>query len=115
MSQRFKVIFLEEAKEFLDNLEDKPREKIYYNLWKAAQKNDNELFKKLQDEIWEFRTLFNKSHYRLFSFWDKEDNTNTVVVSTHGIIKKTEKTPSKEIEKTEKIRTHYFNDKKKLK
>lgn len=47
MSQRFKVIFLEEAKEFLDNLEDKPREKIYYNLWKAAQKNDNELFKKL--------------------------------------------------------------------
>jgi hypothetical protein len=32
---KFKVQFLEEAKEFLDNLADKPREKIIYNIRKA--------------------------------------------------------------------------------
>jgi hypothetical protein len=32
MTKKFKVQFLEEAKEFLDNLDDKPREKIIYNI-----------------------------------------------------------------------------------
>ncbi len=32
MEQKFRVEFLEEAKEFLDNLEEKSREKIYYNI-----------------------------------------------------------------------------------
>jgi phage-related protein len=113
MSQRFRVIFLEDVKLFLDELDDKTREKVYYNIWKATQKNDNELFKKLQDEIWEFRTLYKKSHYRLFSFWDKNDKTDTIVVSTHGIIKKTGKTPPKEIEKAENLMNQYFNDKNK--
>ena len=62
MEQKFRVEFLEEAKEFLDNLEEKSREKIYYNIWKATQINDNELFKKLKDEIWEFRTLYKKTY-----------------------------------------------------
>jgi hypothetical protein len=61
MEQKFRVEFLEEAKEFLDNLEEKSREKIYYNIWKATQINDNELLKKLKDEIWEFRTLYKKN------------------------------------------------------
>lgn len=30
---------------------------------------------------------------------------------THGIVKKTRKTPKKEIEKAERIRQEYFNDK----
>ena len=51
MEQKFRVEFLEEAKEFLDNLEEKSREKIYYNIWKSTQINDNELFKKLKEEI----------------------------------------------------------------
>ena len=68
MEQKFRVEFLEEAKEFLDNLEEKSRGKIYYNIWKATQINDNQLFKKLKDEIWEFRTLYKKTHFRLFAF-----------------------------------------------
>lgn len=32
---------------------------------------------------------------------------------THGIVKKTQKTPKKEIEKAERIRQKYFNDKNK--
>jgi phage-related protein len=34
-----------------------------------------------------------------------------VVVSTHGIVKKTDKTPKKEIEKAEKLRLIYFEQK----
>jgi len=62
---RFQVIFLEEVKDFLDNLQEKVRDKIFYNIWKARSTNDKELFKKLQDEVWEFRTLYNKTYYRL--------------------------------------------------
>jgi phage-related protein len=112
---KFKVKFLEEVKEFLDELDEKSRDKIYYNIWKSRQVVDNELFKKLQEEIWEFRTLYNKKYFRLFAFWDKEDKDETVVISTHGIIKKTDKTPKVEIEKTENLRIKYFNEKNKQK
>ena len=60
-------------------------------------------------EIWEFRTLFNDICYRLFAFWDTE--IGALIVVTHGIVKKTQKTPQKEIEKAEAIRKEYFNNK----
>ena len=72
------------------------------------------MFKKLKDEIWEFRTLYNRTHYRIFAFWDTEDKTKTLVLATHGIIKKTDKTPLKEIEKAEQIRLKYFALKTKM-
>lgn len=112
---KFRVQFLEEAKGFLDELGEKARDKIFYNIWKARSTNDKELFKKLQDEIWEFRTKFNKTYYRLFAFWDKTDKTDTVVISTHGLIKKTDKIPKSEIDRAEKLREKYFNDKNKKK
>ena len=108
MKGRFNVQFLIEAAEFIDKLDEKARDKIIYNIQKARIVNDNELFKKLNGEIWEFRTLYNKTHYRLFAFWDKTDNADTVVISSHGIIKKTDKTPKTEIEKAENIRIQYF-------
>ena len=106
--KKFDVIFLTEAREFLLNLDEKSRNKIIFNIDKAKIKTDNDLFKKLKEEIWEFRTLFNKTHFRIFAFWDKEDNQQTLVIATHGIIKKTDKTPEKEIEKAEQIRLKYF-------
>ena len=115
MKQNFDVEFLPEAVEFLNNLDDKAREKIYYNIKKSQFINDNELFKKLNDNIWEFRTLFNGKAYRLFSFWDKTKEEKTLVVAAHGIVKKTQKTPTKEIEKAEVIRKQYLNEKNKIK
>ena len=73
---------------------------------------NKELFKKLEGtDIWEFSTLFNGNCYRLFSFWDTE--TKTLIIATHGIIKKTQKIPSKEITKAEEIRKLYFEQKHK--
>jgi phage-related protein len=110
---KFRVDFLEEAKSFLDKIDEKARDKIIYNIWKARSINDKELFKKLEEEIWEFRTKYNRSYYRLFAFWDKTDKSDTVVISTHGLIKKTDKIPKNEIEHTEKLRIKYFNEKNK--
>ncbi|MCD6010702.1 MAG: type toxin-antitoxin system RelE/ParE family toxin [Flavipsychrobacter sp.] len=97
----------------MELLNSKAREKIYYNLKKAQFVNDDELFKKLNDNIWEFRTLYNHTAYRLFSFWDKSRGNATIVIATHGIVKKTQKTPVKEIEKAERIRKQYFETKSK--
>jgi phage-related protein len=109
---KFEVIFLTEAREFLLELDEKSRDKIIFNIDKAKIKNDKELFKKLKGEIWEFRTLFNKTQFRIFAFWDKTNKTETLVLATHGIIKKTGKTPDKEIEKAESIRLNYFKFKR---
>ena len=105
---KFKVEFLEEASEFLDNLDEKVRDKIIYNITKAKFSSDKELFKKLAGEIWEFRTLYKKTHYRLFAFWDKLNKSETVVISTHGLIKKTDKTPQADLDKAERLRNKYF-------
>jgi len=91
--EKFQVIFLTEAREFLLGLDEKSRDKIIFNIDKAKIKTDNELFKKLKGEIWEFRTLFNKTYYRIFAFWDKTEKGQALVLTTHGIIKKTGKTP----------------------
>ncbi len=108
MHEKFRVIFLEESKKFLDEIDEKGREKILFNIRKSQVINDPELFKKLTPEIWEFRTLYNKKYYRLFAFWDKSFNRDTIVVSTHGFIKKTGKTPLSEIDRAQALRTNYF-------
>lgn len=109
MEPKYKVEFLDEAVEFLESLDEKTKAKILYNIRLSQFKNDNELFKKLTDNIWEFRTLYNKTYYRFFAFWDKTNKQETLVISTHGIEKKTGKVPKNEIQKAENLRTNYFN------
>ena len=111
MDNYFEIVFLNEAFEFLKSIDTKHSNKILYNIRKAKQKNDPELFKKLTDNIWEFRTLYQGLQYRLLAFWDKTDNANTLVISTHGFIKKQSKVPDNEIDKAEQQRKKYFNDK----
>ena len=77
---------------------------------KAQYENDPEIFKKLNDNIWEFRTRFKGMAYRLFAFWDKD--IRAMVVATHGLIKKTQKTPAGEIKRAEEIMKTYYEQKK---
>ena len=113
MKPFFKIELLKDAVDFLEKLETNSREKIYYNLKKSQYIYDNELFKKLNNEIWEFRTLHKGKAYRLFAFWDKVNDTDTFVIATHGIIKKTQKIPTKEIKRAEEIRIQYLDYKSK--
>lgn len=102
----------EEAQAFWDAQPFKAQQKIYYNIFKVEEgvmKVD--IFKKLENtDICEFRTLYKDISYRLFSFWDTE--LDTFVIVTHGIVKKTQKTPSKEIAKAEEIRKEYLKNKR---
>jgi len=107
---KYDVQFLEPAKVFLDNLDSKSREKVLFNIWKSKETNDPELFKKLTEEIWEFRTRYKGSQIRLLAFWDKTKNTKKLVIATHGFQKKSQKTPKKEIEKALQLRQQYFEE-----
>lgn len=111
MKAKFKVLYTDEALKFIESLDEKIQDKIAYNIGKSMHFVDKELFKKLENtDIWEFRTIYNSIAYRLLAFWDTE--TETLVIATHGFIKKSQKTPSKEIKKAEDIRKAYFNSKK---
>lgn len=109
--QMFRLLLTDEARDFLRSLPVQATKKILYNIDRVAGGEKNiELFKKLESsDIWEFRTLYNKTAYRLFAFWDNDGST--LVIATHGIVKKTQKTPKKEIAKAEEIRKQYFQNK----
>lgn len=108
---KFDVVFLEPAEVFIHNLDSEPRRKVFYNIWKSKKTNDPEFFRKLSGEIWEFRTQYMNRQIRLLAFWDKRDKNKTLVKITHGFVKKTQKTPQKEILKAYNIRHTYYNDK----
>ena len=103
----FDIVYLPEAIDFLETQSEKVRKKIVSNIDRSRYEWNKELFKKLENtEIWEFRTKYNGIAYRLFSFWDRE--RKSLVVATHGIIKKKQKTPLKEIHKAEAIMKLYY-------
>jgi phage-related protein len=105
--KRFEVTYLPDAIEFLESIAAKASEKLILNISKSQVVNDVRVFKKLKNSnIWEFRAEYGSNEYRLFAFWDKRENT--LVVCTHGILKKIQKTPKKEIEKAERIRKQYL-------
>lgn len=107
----FKLVTLQEAEDFINSLAPAVIRKIFYNIDKVAGGvKDPELFKKLGGtDIWEFRTLWMGMAYRLFAFWDKDGET--LVVATHGLVKKTQKTPKSEIKRAQAIRKEYFDNK----
>jgi hypothetical protein len=47
----------------------------------------------------------------LLAFWDKTTSIETLVISTHGFIKKRSKVPSQEIQKAIQVRKQYLTDK----
>ena len=49
----------------------------------------------------------------MFAFWDGTGNEKTLIVTTHGIDKKKNQTPRKEIGKAETLKQKYFHEKKK--
>jgi phage-related protein len=107
----FETRFLEEADKFIAGLDSKTVKKIFYNIDLAEQTNDPKLLKKLQNDIWEFRTKYAGLQIRLLAFWDKTDNKETLVVATHGFIKKVDKVPKNEINRAVRLKDNYFNNK----
>lgn len=100
------------ARDFIDVLPAKTAQKVTWVL-RLLEELDiipAVYFKKLtgSEEIWECRIQFGSNAYRLFCFFMKSE----VVVLTHGLIKKTQKTPKSEIEKAEAYRKDFLRRQK---
>jgi phage-related protein len=94
-------------------LDIKAKRKLFSSIRKTKERIIGQWFKKLKSSegIYEFRFDECDKFYRLFAFWDTEGETETVVIGTHGISKKTNQTPKEEIKKAERIRREYFEEK----
>jgi phage-related protein len=112
-----KVIFLPQAEEFADQLDKKSKIKLFTAIRKVKERIIGQWFTKLKgsDGIYEFRFDESNKFYRIFAFWDTEEEIETLVVNTHGIDKKTNKTPPAEIAKAERIKREYFEEKRRNK
>jgi phage-related protein len=88
---KFDIEFLEGAVEFLEHLDEKVRDKVIYNITKARYSTDKELFKKLNGDI-----------------WDKRSEAETLIIATHGLIKKSGKTPQADLDKATRLRKLYL-------
>jgi phage-related protein len=66
-------------------------------------------FKHIEDTtgLYEIRVEYGSNIYRVFSFFDK----GQLIVLVNGFQKKSQKTPKKEIEKAEKLKKQYFDEK----
>jgi phage-related protein len=104
----FETVFLEEAHAFIAQLDSKTVRKIFYVIDLAEQTNDPKLLKKIQQDIWEFRANYAGLQIRLLAFWDKTDNSKTLVVATHGFIKKSNRVPKNELARALRLREKYY-------
>lgn len=108
----FETIILAEADKFIEKLNNKSKKKLFFAIRNAEQNLDPKFFKKLRKDIWEFKVKYSDRQMRVLAFWDKTDKSKTLVVASNGFYKKTQKTPVAEIEKAERIRRKYFDNKK---
>ena len=92
---------------FLDTLSDKVVQKVIavIELVEAVPIVPAKYFRKLVGtELFEFRIRWERNIYRLLCFFDR----NNTVVITHGFMKKTQRTPRREIDRAERYRRDYF-------
>ncbi len=98
--------------DFLESLSIKERALIYKNIQKLIEyKNNNfnlsdKFTKLLRDGIFELKVDLQNKTSRSLYFYEK----NQMIIFTNGFIKKSQKTPSKEIEKAIRIMEAYQNE-----
>lgn len=103
----FKNYFLN----FFDEQTEKVKEKIDHVLFviTVAERIPQKFFKHMEgtNGLYEIRVDFQGNIYRIFCCFDE----GKVVVLFNGFQKKSQKTPSTEIEKATKIMNEYFDEK----
>lgn len=108
-ANKVNIFLSDEAKAFVRSLPEKAQKKVTFNIRRVECGEINEdLFKKLTDEIWELRTSYSGMCYRLLAFWDNE--RRALIIATHGFVKKTWKVPKNEIARAESIMKEYFEN-----
>ena len=91
--------------DFIEQLSEGERRKIDYGLQllKTQERLSTKFVKLIREGLFELRTEFNGNIYRVFFIFDD----GQIVVLFNGFQKKTQKTPSTEIEKALKIKESF--------
>jgi len=97
--------------DFFNTLDNEVKKKFIWTLKLIATVNrvPIKFFKHLENStgLYEVRVEFGGNIYRVFSFFDK----GQLVILINGFQKKTQQTPQKEIERAEKLKKEYFDEK----
>lgn len=111
MDKREIVFYKHYFKEFYIKQSEKIRKKIAQTLlWlQTVDKLPVSILKSIQGRkgLYEIRVEYNSNIYRIFCCFDK----GNLVILLNGFQKKTNKTPTNEINKAEKLMIEYFNNK----
>ncbi len=109
------VFYKDYFEEFFESLTDKVKDKIDEVLFMMTilERVPTKFFKSIEDKkgLFEIRIEYESNIYRIFCCFDK----GNLVVLFNGFQKKTQKTPTKELNKAEKIMEEYFNEQKEIK
>ena len=97
--------------EFYSGLDEKSQEKVEYVLYiiRHSEFISGKFFKHLKgtNGLYEIRIQIGNNIYRIFCFFDQVQ----LVVLLHGVQKKSQKIPKREIEKAERLKLEYFKEK----
>jgi len=97
------------VKEFIDSLIDKHAQKVTWVLRLIRELDiiPKDYLKKLvnTNDIWEVRIQSGNNIFRILCFIEKDE----IIILTNGFIKKTQKTPKKEIMLAEKRKLEYLS------
>jgi phage-related protein len=97
--------------DFFNTLDYEVKQKFNWTLKLISQVDrvPKKYFKHIEDStgLFEIRVEFESNIYRVFSFFDK----GQLVILINGFQKKSQKTPKSEIEKAEKLKKQYFDEK----
>ncbi len=95
--------------DFYNPLDKKLKDKVDYVLQIiiSVERISTKFFKHLDDGIYEIRIEYKSDIYRIFSFFDE----GRLIILLHGIQKKSQKTPRKELDRAKKLRREYYEKK----
>jgi phage-related protein len=106
------VFYKDYFEDFFESLTDKVKDKIDEVLFMLTilERVPTKFFKSIEGVkgLFEIRIEYEGNIYRIFCCFDK----GNLVVLFNGFQKKTQKTPTIELNKAEKIMKDYFNEKK---
>lgn len=111
-NKRELLFFKDYFKEFYQEQTWKVQKKILWTLKiiETVDRIPEIYFKHLENTegLYEIRVQVGSNIFRIFCFFD----INNLVIVGHGFQKKTQKTPTGEIERAEKIKKEYYEEKK---
>jgi phage-related protein len=98
--------------DFFETLDYETKSKLNWTLKliSTVERIPIKYFKHIEDStgLFEVRVEIRRNIYRVFSFFDE----GRLIILINGFQKKSQKTPKKEIEKAEKLKKEYFDEKK---